>query len=309
MSEENVYLKPSLVDSIRINDTGESIKVKDNIQLVKLQGPKGDPGLQGPPGPPGEPGRNGEQGIQGPPGPPGPPGKDGLRGEPGPQGEPGLNGVDGRNGEQGPQGPRGEQGIRGETGPQGPIGRAFVYSDFTQQQLEALRGPQGIQGPIGLQGIKGDKGDKGDQGLSPNFAFTLEPNGDLFVDIDYVASNNVIQATPTTTVTNKTYDITWGLAQPGDHGTGRGYLEYSPLTGFGKLHLDMRIASATGSGRGGILCTLPSNAPVPTRLLETSVNEANNSVYIEPNTRNIKGWGVPGNKRYIFDIVGFWKEI
>lgn len=49
MSEENVYLNPSSVDSIRINDAGESIKVKDNIQLVKLQGPPG------PPGPPGEP--------------------------------------------------------------------------------------------------------------------------------------------------------------------------------------------------------------------------------------------------------------
>lgn len=49
MSEENVYLNPSSVDSIRINDAGESIKVKDNIQLVKLQGPPG------PPGPPGKP--------------------------------------------------------------------------------------------------------------------------------------------------------------------------------------------------------------------------------------------------------------
>lgn len=44
MSEENVYLKPSSVDSIRINDTGENITVKDNAQLVKLQGPKGDTG-------------------------------------------------------------------------------------------------------------------------------------------------------------------------------------------------------------------------------------------------------------------------
>lgn len=146
MSEENVYLKPSPVDSIRINDTGESIKVKDNIQLVKLQGPKGDPGLQGPPGPPGEPGRNGEQGI---PGPPGPPGKDGLqgpKGEPGtpgqrgadgiqgPQGEPGRNGVDGRNGEQGPP------------GPPGPKGEPFRYSDFTQEQLNALKGPKGDPG-------------------------------------------------------------------------------------------------------------------------------------------------------------------
>lgn len=47
MSEENVYLKPSPVDSIRIKDSVENIKVKDNMQLVKLQGPKGDPGPPG----------------------------------------------------------------------------------------------------------------------------------------------------------------------------------------------------------------------------------------------------------------------
>lgn len=49
MSEENVYLKPSPVDSIRIKDSVENIKVKDNMQLVKLQGPKGDPGPKGEP--------------------------------------------------------------------------------------------------------------------------------------------------------------------------------------------------------------------------------------------------------------------
>lgn len=149
MSEENVYLKPSPVDSIRINDTGESIKVKDNIQLVKLQGPKGDPGLQGPPGPPGEPGRNGingEQGIQGPPG------KDGLRGEPGPPGppgppgEPGKNGKNGVDGTPGPKGEPGTPGQRGADGVQGPKGEPFRYSDFTQEQLNALKGPKGDPG-------------------------------------------------------------------------------------------------------------------------------------------------------------------
>lgn len=155
MSEENVYLKPSPIDSIRINDTGESIKVKDNIQLVKLQGPKGDPGLQGPPGPPGEPGRNGEQGIQGPPGPPG---KDGLQGPkgdpgpPGPKGEPGTPGQRGADGIQGPQGEPGRNGVdgvngeQGPPGPPGPKGEPFRYSDFTQEQLAALKGPKGDPG-------------------------------------------------------------------------------------------------------------------------------------------------------------------
>lgn len=155
MSDEHVYLKSSSADTIRINDTGESIKVKDNIQLVKLQGPKGDPGLQGPPGPPGEPGRNGEQGIQGPPGPPGKDGLQGPKGEPGPpgpKGEPGTPGQRGADGIQGPQGEPGRNGVdgrngeQGPPGPPGPKGEPFRYSDFTQEQLNALKGPKGDPG-------------------------------------------------------------------------------------------------------------------------------------------------------------------
>lgn len=158
MSEENVYLNPSSVDSIRINDTGESIKVKDNIRLVKLQGPKGDPGPQGPPGPPGEPGRNGIDGINGEQGIQGPPGKDGLQGPkgdpgpPGPKGEPGTPGQRGADGIQGPQGEPGRNGIdgvngeQGLPGPPGPKGEPFRYSDFTQEQLNALKGPKGDPG-------------------------------------------------------------------------------------------------------------------------------------------------------------------
>lgn len=42
MSEENVYLKSSPVDSIRINadEDKETINVKDNTQIIKLQGRK-----------------------------------------------------------------------------------------------------------------------------------------------------------------------------------------------------------------------------------------------------------------------------
>ena len=129
-----------MMDELHIHDNNETIKVKDNTQIVKLQGPKGEPGEQGPPGPPGppgEPGRNGidgEQGLQGIQGPPGPPGKDGLKGEPG---TPGQRGADGERGPQGPPGPKGEP---------------FKYSDFTQEQLENLKGPRGEQGPPGPPG-------------------------------------------------------------------------------------------------------------------------------------------------------------
>lgn len=113
------------MDELHIHENNETIKVKDNTQIVKLQGPKGDPGEQGPPGPPGEPGRNGidgEQGLQGIQGPPGPPGKDGLNGDPGPKGEPGKD------------------------------GKPFTYDMFTAEQLAALKGPRGEQGPPGPPG-------------------------------------------------------------------------------------------------------------------------------------------------------------
>ena len=116
------------MDELHIHENNETIKVKDNTQIVKLQGPKGDPGEQGPPGPPGEPGRNGidglngERGLQGPPGPPGAPGKDGVNGDPGPKGEPGKD------------------------------GKPFTYDMFTQEQLESLKGPRGEQGPPGPPG-------------------------------------------------------------------------------------------------------------------------------------------------------------
>lgn len=105
----------------------------------------------------------------------------------------------------------------------------------------------------------------------------------------------------------KTYNIVWGVAVPGAVAGERGYLTYNPHTGFGKIHLDMTVTK-TGSGNGGALCTLPKDSPVPTTLLEVSVDSNNNSVYIEPNSRIIKGWGVAGNnKRYILDLVGFFK--
>lgn len=140
----------------------------------------------------------------------------------------------------------------------------------------------------------------------PTLDFSVENNGDVYVDITYP---EVGDGKPTIEYgTTKIYDVVWGIAQPGASGAGRGYLEYSPISGFGKLHLDIKMTQ--NSGNGGIIATLPANAPVPSRLLEVAVDANNNSVYVEPNSRNIKGWGVAGNnKRYIFAITGFWKEI
>lgn len=107
------------MDELHIHEDKETINVKDNTQIIKLQGPKGDPGLQGPPGPPGPPG------------------------------EPGRNGIDGLNGEQGLQG---IQGPPGPPGAPGKDGKSFTYVMFTSEQLENLKGPRGEQGPPGPPG-------------------------------------------------------------------------------------------------------------------------------------------------------------
>lgn len=104
MSDENIHIK---------SNDDDKIIVKDNTQIIKLQGPKGEPGEQGPPGPPG------------------------------PKGEPGKNGIDGLNG---------EQGLQGIQGPPGKDGKPFTYDMFTQEQLENLKGPRGEQGPPGPPG-------------------------------------------------------------------------------------------------------------------------------------------------------------
>lgn len=139
----------------------------------------------------------------------------------------------------------------------------------------------------------------------PTLDFTVENNGDVYVDITYP------EVTPVQKIDNgttKIFNVSWGVAVAGAAGDGRGYLEWSPISGFGKLHLDIKMTQP--SGNGGVIATLPANAPVPSRLLEVAVDANNNSVYVEPNSRNIKGWGVAGNnKRYIFAITGFWKEI
>ena len=282
------------MDELHIHEDKETINVKDNTQIIKLQGPKGDPGLQGPPGPPGppgEPGRNGidglngERGLQGPPGPPGAPGKDGVNGDPGPKGEPGKDGkpftYDMFTQEQleSLKGPRGEQ------GPPGPKGEPFKYSDFTQDQLNALKGPKGDKGePFKysdftaeqLQALRGPKGDPGSGGGQ----VTSQP-----IEI---------------------YEVAWGTAIAGERGADRGYLAFDPLTGWGYLHFDFKMTAP--SGNGNVIASLPPNSPVSVRLIEKSVNVNNNSVYVERNSRMIKAWGVPASTRYIIDIIGFWRK-
>ena len=403
MSDENIHIK---------SNDDDKIIVKDNTQIIKLQGPKGEPGEQGPPGPPGpkgEPGKNGidglngEQGIQGIQGQPGKDGKSftydmftqeqlenlkGPRGEQGPPGPPGtganvdlsayttkqdaeniyLKKVDIRNyltmlGDPkyalktelnnylsntdainnyaqkgwatqtfaykndlgtfikkneiaqyaltpGDASSRYVNKLEGQSfaqkselseyvkkaeinqytsstqGPPGPKGEPFKYSDFTQDQLNALKGPKGDKGepfrysdftPEQLLALRGPKGDPGSGGGQ----VTSQP-----VEI---------------------YEVVWGNAIASNPGTDRGYLAFDPLTGWGYLHFDFKLK--TPSGNGNMVASLPPTAPVAVRLIERSVDASNNSIYVERNSRIIKGWGVPANMRYIIDIIGYWRKV
>lgn len=273
------------------NDSIDVVKVKDyGNGGIGPRGPKGDKGEQGP------------QGIQGERGPVGPKGETGERGPKGEDGQQGPQGLQGERGLQGPQGPIGLTGPKGEQGDVGP------------------RGPQGPQGEPGATGPKGDKGDVGPQGpqglqgpAGPPGA-NATPQTLTFVDGRLSISNGNTVTIPLSASASpsnvgasiKTHDIIWGIAIPGDGGGERGYLEWSPSVGIGKIHLDFKMTQP--SGLGGIICRLPNESPVPVRFLEVAVNSNLNSVYIEPGTRDIKAWGVEGNnRRYIVDIVGFWR--
>ena len=243
--------------NIRVSENDERIKVKDNTQIIKLQGPKGEPGPQGLPGPPGKDGVNGLKGEQG---------------APGPKGEP-FRFSDFT-----------QEQLNALKGPKGDKGEPFKYSDFTSEQLENLKGPKGDKGepfkfsdftPEQLAQLKGPKGDAGSGG-------TVTPS------------------------TIEIYEVIWGTAIAGERGNDRGYLAFDPLTGWGYLHFDFKLT--TPSGNGSVVATLPPNAPVAVRAIEKSINVDNNSVYIERNSRMIKGWGVPSSKRYIIDIIGYWRK-
>lgn len=167
----------------------------------------------------------------------------------------------------------------------GEKGDPFTYADFTPEQLNALKGPKGDKGePFKfsdftqeqLAQLKGPKGDPGSGGGQA----TSQP-----VEI---------------------YEVVWGTAIAGAAGQDRGYLAFDPLTGWGYLHLDCRLTSP--SSNGNMIASLPPTAPVSVRLIERSVDVNNNSIYVERNSRIIKGWGVPANTRYIIDIIGFWRK-
>ena len=280
-------------DVVRIIDGEEH-------DVVKIADYSGSGGV-GPRGPKGEKGEQGPQGIQGERGPEGPIGPVGPKGDMGPRGPQGLEGAQGPRGPQGPQGEQGSPGATGATGPKGDKGEPFRYSDFTTEQLQSLKGPKGDVGP---QGPPGPPGPVGANATPQTLTFS---NGQLSISGGNTVTIPVSEsAVPSNVGSIKTHNLIWGIAIAGDNGGERGYLEWSPSTGIGKVHLDFKMTQP--SGNGGIICRLPNEAPVPVRHLEVPVDSNLNSIYIEPGSRDIKGWQIEGNnRRYMVDIVGFWR--
>ena len=277
-------------DVVRIIDGEEH-------DVVKIADYSGSGGV-GPRGPKGEKGEQGPQGIQGERGPEGPIGPVGPKGDMGPRGPQGLEGAQGPRGPQGPQGEQGSPGATGATGPKGDKGEPFRYSDFTTEQLQSLKGPKGDVGP------QGPPGPVGANATPQTLTFS---NGQLSISGGNTVTIPVSEsAVPSNVGSIKTHNLIWGIAIAGDNGGERGYLEWSPSTGIGKVHLDFKMTQP--SGNGGVICRLPNEAPVPVRHLEVAVDANLNSIYIEPGSREIRGWGVEGNnRRFMVDIVGFWR--
>lgn len=137
----------------------DKVNVKDATQIIKLQGPQGEPGPKG------------EDGVQGPKGEPlrfddlteaqklelkGEKGDKGEQGIPGPKGEPFKYSDFTSEQLELLKGPKGDTGENGEPGPKG---EPFKYTDFTEEQLSDLKGERGEKGETGERGRKGPQGD------------------------------------------------------------------------------------------------------------------------------------------------------
>lgn len=69
---------------------------------------------------------------------------------------------------------------------------------------------------------------------------------------------------------------------------------------FGYIHLDF-----VAQGAQGDVAALPATAPTPIGLLEVQTYDGG-YVYVDPNSRIIKGGNLTRGTRYIVDIIGFF---
>ena len=181
------------------------------MSKVFLGNVRGPQGLAGPPGPAGQPGPIGPSGPAGPIGPQGPTGPTGPQGLQGPPGPKGADGTPMRIAKTYASVAAMKAGYPTDTDVKlGDLviiasnvndednAKLYVKTDTEYKYITDLSGAQGIQGPPGPKGNDGQQGSQGIQGLTgpqgtpgpvgpkgdkPNVVFTLEENGDLYVEV------------------------------------------------------------------------------------------------------------------------------
>lgn len=72
---------------------------------------------------------------------------------------------------------------------------------------------------------------------------------------------------------------------------------------YGKIHLDFTYLG--NNANGGLLFTLPSNAPLPIGLVEVQTHDGG-SIYLDNKSKLVKAGVLTKNTRYIVDLIGFF---
>ena len=75
---------------------------------------------------------------------------------------------------------------------------------------------------------------------------------------------------------------------------------------LGIIHLDFQRSVENTGGTVGAVLAFPSDAPTPINTMETRTWDGG-YVYIEAGTRTVKCKSLSANRRYVIDLIGFFK--
>ena len=233
-------------------------------------------------------------------------------------------------GNKGDKGDRGAKGEKGEAGDSFEIFRTFATvenmqadtsvpegkfvmitssvedEDNAKVYIRTSNGYAFIADLSGATGIKGEKGksayqswlDQGNTGSEADFVASLKGEKGSDGKMPEVNLENVL------TKFQVAFDTT--RVTPFENGTGRGYLNMN-TQGFGIVHLDFYPKASSvisGDSGGGVIATLPNDAPTPYELIE--YQHGDGAVFwISRDGRQIYGRPKSTN-RYIINILGYF---
>ena len=97
-----------------------------------------------------------------------------------------------------------------------------------------------------------------------------------------------------------------GVSPYGDTPFERCYQIFDPTSGQGYLHIEAQLKQTFVDG--GVLFTLPANAPTPIKTIKSVVNGG--SIYVNAGSREVLQWGMPDQvgAKVITDLVGFFTD-